>query len=75
MKTATVAETKSHLSSLLSDIEAGEEVVITRRGRPVARLVAEQPVTAFDWADLRAWVADAPADGLTVAEMRERDLL
>jgi prevent-host-death family protein len=75
MKTATVAETKSHLSALLSDIESGEEVVITRRGRPVARLVAEQPATAFDWADLRAWVAGAPIAGLTVAEMREQDLL
>jgi len=57
MKTATVTETKSHLSALLSDIEAGEEVVITRRGRPVARLVAEQPATTFDWGDLHAWVA------------------
>lgn len=75
MKTATVAETKSHLSALLSEIEAGEEVVITRRGFPVARLVAEQPVAAFDWADLRAWAACAPAAGLSVAEMREQDLL
>lgn len=75
MKTATVAETKSYLSALLSEIEAGEEVVITRRGRPVARIVAEQPAGAFDWADLHAWVAGAPTAGLTVAEMREQDLL
>ena len=75
MKTASVAETKSRLSMLLSDIEAGEELVITRRGRPVARLVAEQPAVAFDWAELRAWVAGGPVVGMTVAEMRERDLL
>jgi len=75
MKTATVAETKSHLSALLSEIEAGEEVVITRRGRPVARLIAEQRVVAFDWAELREWAAGAPAAGLTVTGMREQDLL
>jgi prevent-host-death family protein len=75
MKTATVAETKTHLSSLLTDIESGEEVVITRRGRPVARLVAEQPAAGFDWPELRAWVAGDAAPALTVAEMREQDLL
>jgi prevent-host-death family protein len=75
MKTASVAEAKSRLSMLLSDIEAGEEVVITRRGRPVARLMAEQPAVAFDWTELRAWVAEGPIVGMTVAEMRQRDLL
>ncbi|MDX9886684.1 type II toxin-antitoxin system Phd/YefM family antitoxin [Thauera sp.] len=41
MKTASVAETKSDLSSLIADVEAGNDVLITRRGRAVARLVAE----------------------------------
>jgi prevent-host-death family protein len=30
---------KTHLTDLLARVEAGEEVVITRHGRPVARLV------------------------------------
>jgi prevent-host-death family protein len=33
-------EAKTHLSDLLDRVEQGEEIVITRRGRPVARLVA-----------------------------------
>lgn len=33
-------EAKTHLSSLLDKVEQGEEVVITRHGRPVARLSA-----------------------------------
>lgn len=33
---------KTHLSRLLARVEAGEEVTITRRGTPIARLV---PVT------------------------------
>ena len=32
-------EAKTHLSELLDRVEAGEELVIARRGRPVARLV------------------------------------
>lgn len=75
MKSATVAEAKSHLSSLLVEVEAGEGVVITRRGKPVARLIAEPQSIGFDWADLRSWVAEQGSAELTVAEMREQDLL
>ena len=32
-------EAKTHLSELLDRVESGEELVIARRGRPVARLV------------------------------------
>ena len=34
-----VHEAKTHLSRLLERVEAGEEVVIARAGRPIARLV------------------------------------
>jgi prevent-host-death family protein len=34
-----VHEAKTHLSRLLERVEAGEEVVIARAGKPVARLV------------------------------------
>ncbi len=39
-KSVGVHEAKTHLSRLLDDVTGGEEVVITRRGQPVARLVA-----------------------------------
>jgi prevent-host-death family protein len=38
-KSVGVHEAKTHLSRLLEDVAAGEEVVITRRGEEVARLV------------------------------------
>ena len=38
MKQYSVHEAKTHLSRLLRRAEAGEEVVITRSGLPVARL-------------------------------------
>ncbi len=43
MPVVNVHEAKTQLSRLLAQVEAGEEVVIARRGRPVARLVRSQP--------------------------------
>lgn len=40
MKVVNVHEAKTTLSALLAQVEAGEDVVIARNGRPVARLVA-----------------------------------
>lgn len=42
MPTVNIHEAKTHLSKLLARVARGEEVVIARAGRPVARLV---PVT------------------------------
>ena len=39
MATVNVHEAKTHLSRLLAQVEAGEEVTIARNGKPVARLV------------------------------------
>lgn len=43
MKTVNVHEAKTHLSRLMEEVEAGQDVVIARAGRPVARLTALQP--------------------------------
>ena len=42
MVTVNVHEAKTHLSRLLKQVEAGEEVVIARNGDPVARLVSNK---------------------------------
>ena len=42
MAMVNVHEAKTNLSRLLSQVEAGEEVVIARSGKPVARLVRFQ---------------------------------
>lgn len=39
MREVGAFEAKTHLSELLAAAEAGESVIITRRGHPVARLV------------------------------------
>jgi len=49
--TATVGafEAKTHLSSLLQRVEAGEVVTITKHGRPIARLVPVGDGASRDW--------------------------
>ncbi len=51
MKTATVRDLRNRYTSLLSWLRAGEQIVITRRGRPIARLVPEPQAAAdrVDW--------------------------
>ena len=46
-------EAKTHLSSLLDKVQEGEEVLITRRGKAVARLVSAHVVSQ---SDLRATI-------------------
>lgn len=54
MKTATVREAPHHLSKLLDEVAASEEITIARRGVTVAKLVpslqAENPMEKDDWA-------------------------
>ena len=45
-KSVGVHEAKTHLSRLLEDVAAGEEVVITRRGEEVASLVPRRRSSA-----------------------------
>jgi prevent-host-death family protein len=40
MTTVGILEAKTHLSALVDQVQAGQEVTITRHGRPVVRLVA-----------------------------------
>ncbi|MCY3968673.1 MAG: type II toxin-antitoxin system Phd/YefM family antitoxin [Acidobacteria bacterium] len=51
MKQVTVHAAKTHLSRLLREVAAGQDVVITRSGQPVAKLVSmaeERPIFGID---------------------------
>jgi prevent-host-death family protein len=39
VKIVNIHEAKTHLSRLLADVAAGEEIVIAKAGKPVARIV------------------------------------
>jgi len=74
----TLAETKAHLSAVVDQVQTGEDIVITRRGRPVARISAELPAQAGEASalvkELRAFVqAQTASKGNSVTAMRAED--
>ena len=57
-KTISVAEAKKHLSELLGRVAyGGEQIVITKRGKPMARLVPATEETKH-LAEARGWLND-----------------
>ena len=61
MKTIGSYEAKTHLPRLLSQVEQGETITITKRGRPVAVL---SPARAAPQRDVRAVIAEFRAYSL-----------
>ena len=61
MNTINLADAKAHLSELVDRVEAGDSIDITRRGKPVARLMSvARPRKRIDLALLRATTATMP---------------
>lgn len=56
MRTTAISELKARLSEHLAWVKRGEEVLVTERGKPVARIVPVGPETT-DNERLRAWAA------------------
>jgi prevent-host-death family protein len=73
MRTAGVREARQDLTNLLDDVRKGREVVITDRGRPVARLVPVKSRKRFpDLASVRRQTPSLEAP-LSQAVIEDRD--
>jgi prevent-host-death family protein len=70
--TASVAETKAKLSELLDRAAAGEEIVVTRSGKPIARLAPLREKSSRPFGVARHWPR-IPDEAL-LAAMDEEDL-
>jgi prevent-host-death family protein len=74
MKTVSAAEANRHFSKLLRDVQAGETVLVTSRGRPVAQI---QPPdrTLADWEkakqELLAHLRTRPLQNLNITWTRD----
>jgi prevent-host-death family protein len=81
MKTRTLREAQHNLSKIVGEVENGEEVTITRRGKPVVRIVSVKEKgnpfeRRIDWATEVILMEQESADLPTfkkniVLEMRE----
>ena len=61
MKTVNIHAAKTHLSSLLEEVAAGEEIIIAKAGKPLARLVPlEKPDVRKTFGMLKGkiWISD-----------------
>ena len=70
MSTATVRELRNNFAELERRLAAGEEIVITKSGRPVARLTPEsaQPERKVDWSKSSALTRDRSGERVMSAE-------
>lgn len=73
METINVHDAKTHFSRLLRRVEAGEELVISRGGQPVARMVplevdVARPLGFVDYTLPDSFFDDLPQDELEAWE-------
>ncbi len=70
MRTATVRDLRNHYADLLKWIEAGEEIIITRRGKNIARLVPENDRADdfVDWSKSAAFTRDRTNERMLTEE-------
>ncbi len=76
MRRVNVSETRENLAELLTAVEAGEEIIIMRRDRPVAKLVAlTKPTSPFlDRSRLRSEIPPMRTTAAqTIRELREEE--
>ncbi|WP_265516647.1 type II toxin-antitoxin system Phd/YefM family antitoxin [Nitratireductor luteus] len=73
MKTVPATEAKAKFSALLSDVERGEIVSITRHGRTIARMVPEESKRPEEVRraveNIRKLRASLPKTGITIEEV------
>lgn len=76
MQTINVRDTREKLSSLLDAVAAGEEVIILRRGKPVARLSPPQAekIGFLDRSELRESLPPAKENAaVVVRKLRDEE--
>ena len=77
MTRVSVVKAKAHFSRLLAEVEAGREVVITRRGAAVAKISGVErkktPLNLKEIATFRAGLKpDQPASATLIRQLRNQ---
>jgi prevent-host-death family protein len=75
MRTVGAFEAKTHLAALLDAVSAGEQILITRHGHPLARLVpvaAEAGISVDHTIErLKTFSQGQRLGGIAVSELRD----
>lgn len=69
MKTVNIHEAKTHLSKLLARVQAGEEIIISKSGKPYAKLVPISPPRARQPGITKGAVTEAFFEPLPESEL------
>ncbi len=75
MKEVGAFEAKNRLGTLLDWVEQGEEVVITRRGKAVARMIPSGPVVNSSEARAAVACIREMRRGVTLGDLNIKDLI
>lgn len=69
-KTVNIHEAKTHLSRLLNELEAGDEIILAKMGKPVAKIVSLQEPTKRRLGFVEGRVTEAFFEPLADEEIR-----
>jgi len=75
MKTATVGEIQKNFSRILKEIKAGQEIAVTKRGQPIAKITALGPKKEIEWPDFYREAIELkgkPASEIVIEEREAR---
>jgi len=75
MKTASVGEIQKNFAQVLKEIKAGEEIIVTKRGKPVAKIIAMGPKRGIDWPDFfdeAIEIKGKPVSEIVIEEREDR---
>jgi prevent-host-death family protein len=75
MREVGAFEAKTKFGQLLDQVEHGEEIVITRHGRPVARLTSVEPGFARERARRAVAGILETSKGVTLGGLKIKDLI
>lgn len=74
METVTVKQLHQNTKLVLDQVEQGETVVVTRSGRPIARLEAVKPGGADSWDEIMSEVWAAQKE-ISRAQLKKNPVL
>ena len=75
MKTASVGEIQKNFSRILKEIKTGQEIAVTKRGKPVAKITALGPKKEIEWPDFYNEAIELkgkPAGEIVIEEREDR---